>query len=110
MFENQEMLDFAEKADNLMEEQDEVVTTHSLCIKEQGKLNKLEGKLILKATKSNNEEDEIEDYIEELELIISKRRELDDMLLDKVRILRNKMREEEEAHMNATQNFKPLRK
>ncbi len=79
MFENQEMLDFAEKADKLMEEQDEVIATHSTWVKEHGKLLKIENKLITKAIKNQNEEDDIEDYLEELELILKKRKELDDL-------------------------------
>lgn len=79
MYENQEMLDFAEKADSLMEEQDAVVAAHSLCVKEHTKLLQLEAKLLKRATKINNDEDEIEDYVDELEIFLKKRRELDDM-------------------------------
>ena len=48
-------------------------------MKEHGKLLKIENKLITKAIKNQNEEDDIEDYLEELELILKKRKELDDL-------------------------------
>jgi hypothetical protein len=79
MYENQEMLDFAEKADNLMEEQDAVVAAHAICVKEHSTLLQLEARLLKRATKIDNDGDEIEDYVDELEIFLKKRRELDDM-------------------------------
>ena len=76
MFENEQMLDFAEKADNLIEEQEEVVTSHLLCIKEQSKLLQLEGGMLVKVQNSNNEDEDMEDYVKQLELILKRRREL----------------------------------
>jgi hypothetical protein len=78
MYESEQMLDFAEKADNLMEEQDAVVSNHILCVKEQSKLLKIEEKLI-KKVQNSNEDEAVEDYVEELEILIEKRRELDEM-------------------------------
>ena len=79
LYENEEMLDFAEKADNLIEEQEEVIAAHTLWVKEHSKLLLMEGKMLVRAQKSSNDDEEFDDYVEELEIILKKRRELDDM-------------------------------
>jgi len=79
MYESEQMLDFAEKADNLMQEQDSVTNSHLLCVKEHSKLLQIEGKILKKVQNGNNEDEDIEDYMDELEIIMQKRRELDEM-------------------------------
>lgn len=79
MYESEQMLDFAEKADNLLEEQEEVVASHLICVREQSKLLQMEGNMLNKAQENNIDEEDIDDYVEELEIILRRRRELDDM-------------------------------
>lgn len=79
MYESEQMLDFAEKVDNLIEEEEEVVASHLIWIKEQSKLLQMEGNLLVKAQQSENDEEDMDDYVEELEIILKRRRELDEM-------------------------------
>ena len=79
MYESEQMLDFAEKVDNLIEEEEEVVASHLIWIKEQSKLLQMEGNLLVKVQQTNNEEEDMDDYIEELEIILRRRKELDEM-------------------------------
>lgn len=79
MYENVEMLDFAEKADSLLQEQEELVSSHMLSVKEQSNLLQMEGKMLIKAQQNNTDDEDIEDYVEELEIILKRRRELDEM-------------------------------
>lgn len=55
-----------------------------------------------------NEEDDIEDYVEALELILKRRRELDDLLLEKLAVFKSKLKEEEEEHFRVTKSLKLL--
>ncbi len=57
-----------------------------------------------------NEEDDIEDYVEGLELILKRRRELDDLLLEKLAVFKSKLKEEEEEHFWVTKSLKLLQK
>ena len=59
---------------------------------------------------SMSEEDDIEDYVEALELILKWRRELDDLLLEKLAVLKSNLKEEEEEHFRVTQSLKVLQK
>jgi len=57
-----------------------------------------------------NEEDDIEDYVEALELILKRRWELDDLLLEKLAVFKTKLKEEEEEHFRITKSMKLLQK
>ena len=57
-----------------------------------------------------NEEDDIEDYVEALELILKWRWELDDLLLEKLAVFKSKLKEEEEEHFRVTNSLKLLQK
>jgi len=57
-----------------------------------------------------NEEDDIEDYVEALELILKRRWELDDLLLEKPAVFKTKLKEEEEEHFRNTKSMKLLQK
>ncbi len=57
-----------------------------------------------------SEDDDIEDYVEALELILKRWRELDDLLLEKLAVLKSNLKEEEEEHFRVTQSLKILQK
>jgi len=57
-----------------------------------------------------NEEDDIEDYVEALELILKRSWELDDLLLEKLAVFKTKLKEEEEEHFRITKSMKLLQK
>lgn len=48
------------------------------------------------------EDDDIEDYVAGLELILKRRRDLDDFLLEKLAVFKGKLKEEEEEHFRVT--------
>jgi len=54
------------------------------------------------------EEDDIEDYVEALELILKRWWELDDLLLEKLGVFKSKLKEEEEEHFRVTKSLKLL--
>ena len=45
-----------------------------------------------------HDDDELDNYVESLEVILKRRRELDDLLLEKLDVFRKKLKEEEEEH------------
>lgn len=63
---------------------------------------------MVKKAQSMMEEDDIEDYVEGLELILKRRRDLDDLLLEKLAVFKSKLKEEEEEHFRVTQSLKQL--
>ncbi len=80
-----------------------------MAIKQHSKLIEREKDMCWKAQEMN-EEDDIEDYVEALELILKRRRELDDLLLDKLAVFKSKLKEEEEEHFWVTKSLKLLQK
>lgn len=99
-----EFLSLAAKADNVVEEQEEFFEAHELAMRQHNKLINREKDMLQKA-QSLSEEDEIEDYVEGLELILKRRRELDDLLLERLAVYKSKLKEEEEEHFRVTQGL-----
>lgn len=99
-----EFLSLAAKADNVVEEQEEFFEAHELAMRQHNKLINREKDMLLKA-QSLSEEDEIEDYVEGLELILKRRRELDDLLLERLAVYKGKLKEEEDEHFRVTQGL-----
>lgn len=102
-----ELLGLANHADNVIEEQEEFMVAHMAAIKQHSKLIERES-LMVKKAQLMKEDDDIEDYVEGLELILKWRRELDDILLERLAVFKNKLKEEEDEHFRVTKSIKHL--
>lgn len=94
-------LSFVNKAESVIEEQEQFMAAHMAAIKQHSKLIERES-MMVKKVQSMKEEDDIEDYVEGLELILKRRRDLDDLLLGKLAVFKSKLKEEEEEHFRVT--------
>ena len=65
------------------------------------KLLEREKLMMQKATQMTDDED-IDEYVEKLEMILKRRRELDDLMLGKLQVFKDKLKEEEEEHFRMT--------
>ena len=48
------------------------------------------------------DDEDIDEYVEKLEMILKRRRELDDLMLGKLQVFKDKLKEEEEEHFRMT--------
>lgn len=69
---DQNLLTFHEKADELVEEEEELRTVHLDYLKEAAKLLTEEGNLISNLTGFGNEEYEMEEYVNRMEKIVKR--------------------------------------
>lgn len=73
---DQNLLTFHEKADELVEEEEELRTVHLDYLKEAAKLLTEEGNLISNLTGFGNEEYEMEEYVNRMEKIVKRNLEI----------------------------------
>lgn len=100
-------LGLAEKGEGVMEEQEKFCSAHQMAINQHVKLINREHEMLKKAQELN-EDDDIADYVDDLELILKRRRELDDILLGQLGIFKRKLKEEEEEHCRMTQGLQKM--
>eukprot|EP00831_Metopus_contortus_P054499 TRINITY_DN458_c0_g1_i2.p1 TRINITY_DN458_c0_g1~~TRINITY_DN458_c0_g1_i2.p1 ORF type:complete len:712 (+),score=132.05 TRINITY_DN458_c0_g1_i2:218-2353(+) len=81
---NQELFNFAEKADTIMEEEEELFKSHMQYLKEDAQLLTEEGKLINNLTNVGTEDHDIDDYIFKMEGLVKKKLDLYQNLYGKI--------------------------
>lgn len=96
---------FHEKADELVEEEEELRNKHLEYLKEAAKLLTEEGELISNVQGFGNEDYDMDDYVERMERIIKRNLEIYGDLQSRIKTFKKHMVEEEEAHQNVRGTF-----
>ena len=102
---DQNLLTFHEKADELVEEEEELRTVHLDYLKEAAKLLTEEGNLISSLTGYGSEEYDMEDYVRRMEKIVTRNLEIYGDLQKRIKNFKQHMNEEEEAHKKLSSTF-----
>lgn len=92
------LLTFHEKADELVEEEEELRNKHLEYLKEAAKLLTEEGELISNVQGFGNEEYDMDEYVNRMERIIKRNLEIYGDLQKRIVTFKKHMAEEEEAH------------
>ena len=90
------MLDYGEKADQLLEKEEELLAAHMQMIKENAQLLTKEGELI--SYVQETEEYEIDAYVEKMQRIIERKLALYNQLGLKLKDFKHQLKEEEDVH------------
>ena len=99
------LLTFHEKADELIEEEEELRNKHLEYLKEAAKLLTEEGELISNLQGFGNEEYDMDEYVNRMERIIKRNRDIYGDLQQRMQRFKKHMQEEEEAHQNVRSTF-----
>ena len=92
------LLTFHEKADELVEEEEELRNKHLEYLKEAAKLLTEEGELISNVQGFGNEDYDMDEYVNRMERIIKRNLEIYGDLQKRIVTFKKHMQEEEEAH------------
>ena len=92
------LLTFHEKADELVEEEEELRNKHLEYLKEAAKLLTEEGELISNVQGFGNEDYDMDEYVNRMERIIKRNLEIYGDLQKRIVTFKKHMAEEEEAH------------
>lgn len=99
------MIYFQEKVDTLLEKEEELIGKHMALIKENAQLLTQEGGLISQVQENDNYE--IEDYVNKMSKIVERKLEIYKHLQIKLADFKVHLRAEEEAHnMTVAKGFK----
>ena len=99
------MLTFHEKADELIEEQEEFRYKHFEYLKEAAKMLTEESGLISNVQGVGDEEYDMDEYVLRMEKIIKRNLEIYGDLQGRIGKIKTLMKEESEAHMNVRGTF-----
>jgi hypothetical protein len=99
------LLTFHEKADELIEEQEEFRSKHFEYLKEAAKMLTEEGDLISNVQGFGDEEYDMDEYVSKMERIITRNLEIYGDLQSRIFRIKKLMKEEDEAHMNVRGTF-----
>lgn len=102
---DQNLLTFHEKADELVEEEEELRNKHLEYLKEAAKLLTEEGELISNVQGFGNEDYDMDEYVARMERIIKRNLEIYGDLQNRITTFKKHMAEEEEAHQNVRGTF-----
>ena len=95
---DQNLLTFHEKADMLVEEEEELRNQHLEYLKEAAKLLTEEGELISNVQGFGNEDYDMDEYVVRMEKIIKRNLQIYGDLQNRINRFKQHMQEEEEAH------------
>ena len=99
------LLTFHEKADELVEEEEELRNKHLEYLKEAAKLLTEEGELISNVQGFGNEDYDMDEYVSRMERIIKRNLEIYGDLQKRITNFKQHMVEEEEAHNQVRGTF-----
>lgn len=99
------LLTFHEKADELVEEEEELRNKHLEYLKEAAKLLTEEGELISNVQGFGNEDYDMDEYVNRMERIIKRNLEIYGDLQKRIVTFKKHMAEEEEAHQQVRGTF-----
>lgn len=99
------LLTFHEKADELIDEQEEFRGKHFEYLKEAAKMLTEEGDLISNVQGFGEEEYDMDEYVLRMEKIIKRNLEIYGDLQERIVRIKKLMKEESEAHMNVRGTF-----
>lgn len=101
-----EVFDYQEKADDVLDMHDEILALHMNILKEDTNFLSQETQIYSKAQRDGFD-DNIEQYIDSLDDIVSKKLHLYTQLAKKIGKFRNVLQEEEEIHSKVRSTIKP---
>lgn len=99
------LLTFHEKADQLVEEEEELRNQHLEYLKEAAKLLTEEGELISNVQGFGSEEYDMDEYVVRMEKIITRNLQIYGDLQNRIQTFKKHMKEEEEAHQQVRGTF-----
>ena len=101
------LLSFHEKADELVEMEEELRNKHLEYLKEAAKLLTEEGQLISSVHDFNKEDEnyDMDDYVNRMERIVKRNLEIYGDLNNRIQNFKKHMKEEEEAHKKCSGTF-----
>ena len=89
-------MDLAEKADNVLEKEEDLISSHMLFIKENAQILTQEGELI--SYVQETEDYDIDYYVEKIGKIAARKLQIYMQLRDKMMDFKKSLKEEEEMH------------
>lgn len=102
--ENQELLDFHEKIETILEEEEDMLETHVNAIKEDAQMLTEEGRMIETVQGEGVVDYDIDAYVQRLEVLVKHKLSVYQQLHTKLATFKKHLNEEEEVSYNMTQN------
>ena len=103
---SRELLDFHEKVETILEEEEELLETHVNAIKEDAKILTEEGELIAMAQGEGYDDYDIDAYVQRMEVLVKHKLTVYENLYKKLISFKSHLNEEEEFSHHLSQNFR----